>query len=263
MTRLPRCVGATIRGERHVARGEPCCDALWIPPRRSDLAGFVICDGAGGSAAVARAAAAGARAGGAALRLLHHALRRELANGGPAVLAPALVAPGLKARFLAAFRHRSSAGHRPGGPRADHTLLGCLWDRQLLLLARVGDSSLLLRRQGRWQLPLPPAKGAYANETCFLRPSTGPADLDLWCTSAPAVEAVIGFSDGLEAAFLAPAAGEPERLHPNHQLADLVLREHQRRQGWRGYRRWLTRSLADPAIQALSDDDRTLVMAAR
>lgn len=263
MTRLSRGVGVVIRGERHAVRGEACCDALWMPPRRSALAGFVICDGAGGSTAVARTAAIGARAGGSALLLFHRALRRALANGGPAALAAALLAPALRARFLAAFRHRRNAAPHPSQPWADHTFLGCLWDRQLLLVAGVGDSCLLLRRQGRWELPLPPAKGAYANETCFLRTNTGPADLALWCTAVREVEALIGFSDGLEPAFLAPAPGEPQRLHPHHQLAELVLQEHQHRQGWRGYRRWLARSLTDPAIQALSDDDRTLVIACR
>ena len=104
-----------ICGERHAALAEPCCDALWIPPRRSGVGGFVICDGAGSTAAVAQAAASGTRAGGQALRLLH----RRIALG-------------------------------PSPRRADHTLLVCLWDRQLLLVARVGDSSLLLRRNGRW-----------------------------------------------------------------------------------------------------------------
>lgn len=264
MSGLPRPTGCVIRGERHSARGEPCCDALWIPPRRLGMAGFVLCDGAGGSAAVARAAATGSRAGWEALRLLHRSLRRLQIRGGAAALAQAALADGadasaLKQRFLAAFRHRSAA-HGRRSPPADHTLLGCLWDRQLLLVVRVGDCSLLLRQGGRWQLPLPPAHGTYANETCFLRPSTTTADLALWCTAAPAVEALIGFSDGLEPAFLAPLPGQPQQLEANQQLAELVLGEHRRRCGWRGYRHWLERSLTDPVLTALSDDDRSLVI---
>ena len=260
MTGLSRCEGAVICGERHAALAEPCCDALWIPPRPSGLGGFVICDGAGSTAAVAQAAASGTRAGWQALRLLHRRLRRELSCGGRVGLAAAWGSAATKTRLLAAFNHRRTA-LAPSPRRADHTLLGCLWDRQLLLVARVGDSSLLLRRNGRWQLPLQPARGAYANETCFLRPGSGPDDLELWCTPVAAVEALIGFSDGLEPAFLAPVPGQPERLAPNQQLAELVLREHRRRRGGRGYRRWLARSLADPALGALSDDDRSLVIA--
>lgn len=243
-------------------RDEPCCDALWLPPRTAALRGFVLCDGAGGSAAVARAAEAGSRAGWQALRLLHRSLRRRQTGARPAVLAAALSEPARKQQLLAAFRHRSRAlGQRC--PRADHTLLACLWDRQLLLVARVGDCSLLLRQHGQWRLPLPPAHGTYANETTFLRPSTPTAHLELWCTETAAVEALIGFSDGLEPAFLAPCPGQPEQLQPNQQLADLVLAEHRRRRGWRGYCRWLEHSLADPAIAALSDDDRSLVITSR
>lgn len=179
-----------------------------------------------------------------------------------AALAEAVAAPTLKQQFLAAFRHRSAAPGRRS-PQADHTLLGCLWDRQLLLMARVGDCSVLLRQGGRWQLPLPPAHGSYANETCFLRPTTTTSDLALWCTAAPAVEALIGFSDGLEPAFLAPLPGQPQQLEANQQLAELVLAEHRRRRGWRGYRHWLERSLADPTLAALSDDDRSLVITSR
>lgn len=222
----------------------------------------MICDGAGGTAAVARSAADGCRTGWDALRLLHRSLRRRQARGGRSALTAALAAPALKQRFLAAVHHRSTALGRRSA-RADHTLLGCLWDRQLLLVARVGDCSLLLRQQGRWQLPLPPAHGAYANETSFLRCSTTAADLAIWCTEAAAVEALIGFSDGLEPAFLAPLPGQPQQQEPNHQLAELVRCEHRLRSGWRGYRPWLRQSLADPAIADLSDDDRSLVIASR
>lgn len=243
-------------------RGEPCCDALWMPPRTSALRGFVLCDGAGGSAAVAHAAAAGSRAGWQALRLLHRSLRRRQTRARSAGLAAALTEPARRQQMLAAFHHRSRAFGRDAG-RADHTLLACLWDRQLLLVARVGDCSLLLRQHGQWRLPLPPAHGTYANETTFLRLSTSTADLTLWGAAVAGVDALIGFSDGLEPAFLAPCPGQPEQLQPNQQLADLVLAEHRRRRGWRGYRRWLEHSLSDPAIAALSDDDRSLVITSR
>lgn len=157
----------------------------------------------------------------------------------------------LRLPFLQAFWHQ-----RRGGPIADHTLLACLWEHRRLLVAQVGDSSLLLRRQGRWQLVLPPARGEYANETTFLRPNIRPQELQLWMAPADTIEALIGFSDGLEAAFL-------DGLQPHAPLAELVLQEHRRHRGWHGYRSWLAHSLADPALAALSDDDRTLVVAAR
>lgn len=205
-------------------------------PRPSPrLSGFVICDGAGGTAAVARSAQLSAQAGWRGLLLV----RRHLGQ------------PQLQQRFLSAFWHT----RRPG-PIADHTLLACLWDRQRLLVAQVGDSSLLLRRMGRWQLALPPAHGQYANETTFLRPNTRPSDVGLWWAPAHAVDAVIGFSDGLEAAFL-------QDQEPNAPLAELVLQAHREHMGWRGYPAWLTHSLGEPALAALSDDDRTLVVAAR
>ncbi|WP_158217061.1 protein phosphatase 2C domain-containing protein [Synechococcus sp. 8F6] len=241
----PRVVGARKRGEGHAARQEPCCDALWLPPSNPRLGGFVICDGAGGTPAVARSAQLSARAGWQALLLL----RRQLAR--PARRAHHHSQQHLQHCFVQAFWH----GRRPG-PIADHTLLACLWDRQRLLIAQVGDTTLLLRQQGRWQLPLPLARGEYANETTFLRPTTPASAVGLWWAPAHQIEAVIGFSDGLEAAFL-------QEQQPNGPLADLVLQAHRQHLGWRGYPAWLADSLADPALAALSDDDRTLVVAAR
>lgn len=239
MSAVPRIVGARWRGEGHAARRQPCCDALFLPRPSTHLSGFVICDGAGGSPAVARSAQLSARAAWRALLRL----RRHL--GHPQRQ------PQLQQRFLSAFWH-----NRRPGPIADHTLLACLWDRQRLLVAQLGDSSLLLRRQGRWQLALPPACGQYANETSFLRPNTPPTDVGLWWAPAHAVDAVIGFSDGLEAAFL-------QGQEPNAPLAELVIEAHRQHLGWKGYSHWLAKSLGEPALAALSDDDRTLVVAAR
>lgn len=237
MSPVPRIVGARWRGEGHAARNEPCCDALFIPRTGRLLSGFVICDGAGGTPAVSRSAQLSAWAGWQALQLL---LRPNQYTHSQ-----------LQRRFLAAFWH----SRRPG-PIADHTMLACLWSRQHLLIVQVGDSSLLLRRQGAWQLPLAPARGQYANETIFLRPDTPPTDVGLWWTSARQIEAVVGFSDGLDAAFLS-------EHQLNAPLADLVIKAHQQHLGWRGYPAWLASSLADPGLAALSDDDRTLAVAAR
>lgn len=242
MSGSPRFHGARHCGERHRLAGQPCCDALLL--HRGG--GFVICDGAGGSAAVAASAHAGARAAWWALSAVRRQLRRQPHT--PVAL--------LQRRFAAAFRHRRRA------PWRDHTVLACCWDRQHLLLAQVGDSSLLLRRHGHWQLPLQPHKGDSPNETTFMRCGTPAAAIGLLWLPAQEVEALIAFSDGLEAAFLAPHPGRPEQLEANAPLADLVLREHRQRRGGRSYPAWLAASLADPALQALSDDDRTLVIAA-
>lgn len=245
MTPPPRFEGARWRGEGHRARNQPCCDALLIPRPDKRRSGFVLCDGAGGRAAVARSAQLSVQAGWRALLLLNRCLERAQQQRQPIDLQR------LRPLFLQAFWHQ-----RRGGPIADHTLLACLWDQRRLLVAQVGDSSLLLRRQGRWQLVLPPARGEYANETTFLRPNTRPQALQLWMAPAGTIEALIGFSDGLEAAFL-------DGLEPHAPLAELVLQEHWRHRGWHGYRSWLAHSLADPALAALSDDDRTLVVAAQ
>lgn len=210
----------------------------------------MLCDGAGGSAVVAAAATRGARAGWRALLAVHRQLR-----GTPRAFASG---PALRERFRHAFLHALG----PGAAAANHTLLGCLWDRHRLLVAQVGDTVLLLRRGGRWSVPLPPAKGEFANETTFLRADTPAAAIGLWWTPVQPIEAVIGFSDGLEAAFLSPRPGSPEMVLPNAPLLDLVLEHHRRRCGWRGYAVWLAESLADPALRELSDDDRSLVIAA-
>lgn len=210
--------------------------------------GFVICDGAGGSASIAHGAALGARAAWMALL----AVRREL---GRCPRRPALGA--LQSRFRHVFLHR-----RNGAPAVNHTVLAGVWDRCGLLLAQVGDSSALVRRDGTWALAVPPAKGAFANETTFLRGDTPPEAIGLRWLPSRSVEAVIGFSDGLEAAFLSPRPGAPEQLVPNGALAELVIHQHRLRRGWRGYPAWVRASLADGAIRQLSDDDRTLVIAA-
>lgn len=130
-------------------------------------------------------------------------------------------------------------------------------------MLQVGDSSLLVRQNGSWRCPISPAKGDYANQTTFVRRRTPLSAFQLWQAAARDVEAVLAFSDGLESAFLgapAPGCAAPQ---VNAPLAELVLAEHQRRQGGRGYTSWLARSLADPALASLSDDDRTLVIASR
>lgn len=245
MSPVPRIVGACWRGEGHAARHQPCCDALFTPRPDPRLSGFVICDGAGGTPTVAHSARLSAQAGWQALLLL----RRHLARSQRRFCHRSHQQ--LQQRFLSAFWN----GRRPG-PVADHTLVACLWDRQQLLVAQVGDSSLLLRRQGRWTLALPPSHGQYANETSFLRPGTAPAEVGIWWAPAHTVEAVIGFTDGLEAAFL-------REQEPNAPLANLVIKAHQQHLGWRGYPLWLAHSLADPALAALSDDDRTMVVGSR
>jgi hypothetical protein len=242
---VPRIVGARWRGEGHAARHQPCCDALFLPRSSHRLSGFVICDGAGATPTVAGSARLSAQAGWRALLLLRRHLSRPQRRS---VQHHQML---LQQRFLSAFWH----GRAPG-PIADHTLLACLWDRQRLLVAQLGDSSLLLRRQGHWQLALPPAHGQYANETSFLRPNTPASELGLWWAPAHTVDAVIGFSDGMEAALL-------QHQEPNAPLAELVIKGHREHLGWRGYPAWLAGSLADPALAALSDDDRTLVVAAR
>jgi hypothetical protein len=281
----PRFIGARWRGERHQRAAQPCCDALFLigpadcsrfathslwrqtmrPHRQS---GFVICDGAGGTAAVAHSAARGSRAAWRALQAVQRTLEHQERRPGAAPLRLAA----LQRRFQTVFfqsldpagrSQRSACRQQSTPPRCDHTVLACLWDRRRLLVAQVGDSSLLVRRNGLWQLPIAPHKGECANETSFLRPSTPPGTIALWSAPASEVEAVIGFSDGLEPAFLAPCPDAPERLLPNAQLAELLHREHRRRCGWRGYADWLQASLADPALAALSDDDRTLVIATR
>ncbi len=248
VSRAPGFIGAQRRGERHAAADQPCCDALWLPPRGRSESGFVICDGAGGTPAIARGAAIGARAAWFALLAVQRELRRCRRRSALGCL---------QARFRHAFLHA-----RRGAPCVNHTVVACVWDRHRLLLAQVGDSSVLLRRDGTWELAVPPAKGTFANETTFLRPDTPPEAIGLRWMPSQNIEAVIGFSDGLEAAFLSPQPGFPDRLEPNAGLADLVIQQHRQRQGWRGYPAWLQSSLADEAICQLSDDDRTLVIAA-
>ena len=263
-----RPYGARLRGEHHQRAAQPCCDALLLKPARaarpSGVVGFVICDGAGGSQAVALAAQRGARAAWRALLALRQLQRRHrLRIGSRRSLSQEL----MTRCFLAAFANASSSraiwDAPPAGPPPDHTVLACLWDAQQLWIVRVGDCSLLLRRQGRWELPLPPQKGAFANQTVFLRPGLDPALVGLGCLPVAEIEALIAFSDGLEAAFLAPSPADPERLSLHGPLADLVLRQHRSRRGSRGYSAWLEGSLADPLLAQLSDDDRTLVIASR
>ena len=248
--RPPRFFGARYRGEGHATRHEPCCDALFLAPARWAPSGFVICDGAGGSNSIARGAFIGAQAAWCALRALRRDMRRHPAQD--------LRLISMQRRFRAAFIQA-----RGQTPVVNHTVLACLWDRQQLLVAQVGDSTLLVKRKGSWEAPLPPAKGEFANLTTFLRPDTNANAIDIWWSPAHQVDAVIGFSDGLEAAFLAPEPGVPENLRPNVPLADLVIEQHRQRAGWRGYPAWLAASLADEGIRELSDDDRTLVIACR
>jgi hypothetical protein len=139
------------------------------------------------------------------------------------------------------------------------TLVSVISDGDRTVISHIGDGCAVLRRQDtkEWIAPSWPEQGQYASTTFFL---TDEPDLHLRVTRVDCeIDAIAVFSDGIERLVLDLAAKRPSSTYFDGVIApilasaavgrDAALCDH------------LKEYLATPAINARTDDDKTLVLA--
>lgn len=121
-------------------------------------------------------------------------------------------------------------------------------------LGQVGDGAMCVRQAGQWLLPLPVNLDAYVNVT----PMLVDADAPVQVAQLAAVEAIVGFSDGLQPLAIDYATGQP--FAP---FCDGVIRALDQALGRTLLEQHLRQWLASPTVRARTDDDVSLLLASR
>jgi hypothetical protein len=251
-----RATGASVPGARHLDAGRPGEDAYAhaLVGRRADAPAVLVLAVADGAGSAARAVEGAAIAAGAAVA----AATALLAPGAPdsaaawSALAATLLTTTLR-------RHAGAAGvlAPPGQPGDLASTLTCaLVAPPWLCLVSVGDGFVVVRRRdGSLHLVVAPRReaDAWANETFFLTSPQARERARSVCLWDPELDAVALSTDGLLAAALRD--GSPPRPEPAF-LGPLI--EHARdTSDAQELHRYL---LADEAVAATTDDDRTLLV---
>ncbi|MGF1660353.1 MAG: PP2C family serine/threonine-protein phosphatase [Rubrimonas sp.] len=237
---------ATRRGEGHARRGERGQDAFRVAQQGATLIA-VAADGAGsavrggaGSALACRAICAAAQTTLAAKATAEEADAEAWVAAARARIAAAAAAHGLAPRDLAT------------------TVVFAVSDGASTLVGHVGDGAAVGRTAEGWRALSWPAAGEHAGATFFLTDEACALRVARLC--AP-VDALALFTDGIERLVLDFAARTPHAPFFERMTAPL-------RQAGRGGRDTaLSRALRDylgaEGFAARTDDDRTLILAAR
>jgi hypothetical protein len=141
------------------------------------------------------------------------------------------------------------------------TLLVALVDDHHAVFAQIGDGAIVTANpSGDWACEFWPQRGIYANETFFVTDVGAHANLQFTHGAEPVMELAL-FSDGLERVLLNIAE---QRAHaPAFDKMLKPLRTTDGQGHIASLSEALARYLVDPAIISRTDDDVTLVIAAR
>jgi hypothetical protein len=250
-----RFVAASVTGLSHEAAGEPCADACAVRVMRSGGEGLLVAVAADGAGTSSRGSE-GARL--ACASVLEEAARRAASLD---------CAPGVPTRaevvaWVEAARQRVvEAAEREGLPLRDFssTLLVAVVGESSALFFQIGDGAIVYRDGAGAYVPaLWPQSGEYANCTFFLTDEDATDRVET-ATAARAHEVAL-LTDGLQGLALRLKAREAHgpffepmfaRLREEHEQEPPSLRDE------------LRSFLASAAVNARTDDDKTLVLATR
>ena len=244
-------LGASVQGAGHAARAMPCQDAhLW---RALPGGGFVlaVADGAGS----APRSAEGARQ---AVMAAIETLAAGLADPWPAGVAgwTALLTEAYQAA-RDALSQLAAAAHAPLAEFA--TTLACAVAAEpWLITAQLGDGWIVAETAaGELLLAARPQRGEYANEAYFLTMNQALDGLEVR-VYRESVCALAASTDGLLRLALRLPEGEPHApfFRPLFAFAATAGQDGRAQQE-------LVRFLASAQVCARTDDDKTLVLAAR
>lgn len=250
-----RYAKAAVAGTRHLAEGRGCEDfaaARLIGTVRGNVLAACICDGAGSSLQAATGAKVAAEA------FLNVAGDRLRETGG--VINETDLGDFLSFAALAVTL-RAFTEKQPLREYATTLVAGLVADTWSGFV-QIGDGAIVVpSAEGRWELVFEPQRGTYANETWFLTEEDARQRAHL-SLRAYGVAEVSLFSDGLERLLIREAAGSPVAdAFFNEMLPavrdsraageDLVLADA------------LAAYLSGRAINARTDDDKSLILASR
>ena len=250
-----RYAKAAVAGTRHAAEGRGCEDfaaARLIGTVRGNVLAACVCDGAGSSLQAATGAKVAAEA------FLNVASDRLRDAGG--VISEADLGDFLSFAALALTLRAFTENH----PARDYatTLVAALVADTWSAFVQIGDGAIVVpSAEGRWELAFEPQRGTYANETYFLTDEDARQRAHVSLRSHGVAEVSL-FSDGLERLLIREAAGSPvadaffnEMLPAVRKSTaageDLVLANA------------LAAYLSSAAINARTDDDKSLILASR
>ena len=84
----------------------------------------------------------------------------------------------------------------------NHTNITIVETLSSLFVFQCGDGGVIYKKDDQWSIACKPAKGSYANETKFMRPTKGKLLICSFLVEKSKVQGLIFFSDGLEPHFL-------------------------------------------------------------
>ncbi len=250
-----RFVAASVTGLSHAAAGEPCADACAVRVMRSGDEGLLVAVAADGAGTSTRGAE-GARL--ACEAVLEEAARRA---ASPSPAPGALTRAEAVAWVEAARRRVVEAAEREGLVPRDFssTLLVALVGESSAFFFQIGDGAIVYRDAAGGYVPaLWPQTGEYANCTFFLTDEDA-ADRVETATADHAHEVAL-LTDGLQG--LALRLKTREAHGPFFEPMFARLRE-EREQEPPLLHEELEAFLASAAVNARTDDDKTLVLATR
>ncbi|MCD9028139.1 protein phosphatase 2C domain-containing protein [Luteimonas sp. BDR2-5] len=242
-------VAASATGRAHLDRGQPCQDAFAAEVVDGVLVA-VVCDGAGSAAhadvGARTVASATVQALAARLRWGKDLLRADAAAAGAAFGdALASVRGGLEAQAAAA--HHDLRDYAC-------TVVGVAAGAAGGWLFHIGDGVAVVESAQAPALVSRPDNGEYANETYFLSGPQWRERLRLTRIAEPATQLAL-MSDGAQA--FAMARGDGGLYPPFIDPVARYLRGVDAAQGARA----LQATLADPRTDAITGDDKTLLLA--
>lgn len=240
-----RVIGASVAGSSHRAAWLGCDDAHGYR-QVDDLLLLAVADGAGS----ARLGGQGARiAVETALDTLQDALSEPRADWEEIFRQTVRTTRQV-------LKAEAQAQQQPLREFAT-TLLLAVWTPDHLAAAGLGDGVIVARYQERWERLTSPHQGEYANETLFLTVPTPEDKLSIWArVLGDHPQAVILLTDGLEALALNLRHNQP---HP--PFFEALYRFARREESPQELQALLQQELASPAIEARTDDDKTLLIA--
>lgn len=248
-----RIVGASTIGSSHRATGTPCQDSNWSMPGLAADGRTVLCAFAADGAGTAPQGGAGAEA---AMEATAEFLRPRLAfmadDGSEAMLRECAGHVAARIRDLA-----DAAGLSPRDYAC--TWLGVVATETMTTVVQLGDGGVVIDVGRGLEMPITPMNGEYANQTYFITDDEALGRVQT--ASVPGrAERVAVFTDGIQRIAVDLRTNLPHEPFFRgffDVLSKAVAGDQDRLQDA------LLAFLGGAAVEQRTDDDKTLVLAAR